>query len=241
MARTVSKTALLGLVKGLRARAVSAALAANPKLRDVRDGRGRNWLHIACGVNVARRKLAPRAAVQTADVLLGAGLDLDSVAFREANFQATPLWYAIAWGRNLVLAKHLLELGANPRYCLWAAAFNDDAPAVRLLVKHGAPVDATAEDSTPLLFALQWSRFASAAELLKLGADPNFRSPKGVTPLQCLLKKGSDAKHVRMLIERGARLDTPNAAGKTAAQVIAAKRDPAYRRLAADLGARPRG
>ena len=239
MTRPIGKTALLELVKGLRSRAVRAALAANPALLAVRDERGRNWLHIACGQNVVKRGLAARDAVRTADVLLDAGLELDSVAFREPNFEATPLWYAIAWGRNAVLAKHLLELGANPRYCLWAAAYNDDPVAVRLLVEHGAPVDATAEDSSPLLFALQWSRFASAAELLKLGADPNFRSPKGVTPLHCLLKKGSDPKQVRLLIEHGARLDDANAAGKTAAQIIARKRDPAYRRLAADLAAGP--
>jgi len=241
MARVVSKTALLELVKGLRARDVRAALAANPKLLDVRDARGRNWLHVACGVNVAQRKLAPSAAVKTADVLLAAGLELDSVAFREENFEATPLWYSIAWGRNVALAKHLLELGANPRYCLWAAAYNDDAAAVRLLVKHGAAVDASAEEATPLLFALQWSRFTSATELLKLGADPNFRSPKGVTPLHCLLKKGSDAKYVRMLIDHGARLDAPNAAGKTAMKIIAGKKDAAYRRLAIEIGARSQG
>ena len=188
MARVVSKTALLELVKGLRARDVRAALAANPKLLDVRDARGRNWLHVSCGVNVAQRKLAPSAAVKTADVLLAAGLELDSVAFREESFEATPLWYSIAWGRNFALAKHLLELGANPRYC----------------------------------------------------ADANFRSPKGVTPLHCLLKKGSDAKYVRMLIDHGARLDAPNAAGRTAATIIAGKRDPAHRRLAIEIGARPR-
>jgi uncharacterized protein len=236
--RSIGKTALLELVKKLRAREVRTALIANPALRDVRDERGRNWLHIACGVNVAKRRLPPRDAVRTADVLLEAGLQLDSVAFREKNFEATPLWYSIAWGRNAVLAKHLLELGANPRYCVFAAAYNDDAVAVRLLVEHGAPVDATAEDSTPLLFALQWSRFASAAELLKLGANPDYLGPKGVTPLQCLLKKGVDPRHVRMLIEHGASLDTRNAAGQTAREIIARKRDPAYRRFAAELAAR---
>jgi len=239
MASAVSKTALLPLVKGLRAADVRAAVAANPALLEGRDKRGRNWLHIACGVNVAQRKLASRDSVRTADVLLDAGLALESVAFREEDgFEATPLWYSVAWGRNLVLARHLVALGANPRHCLWAAAFNDDPAMVRLLVRHGAPIDGTAEDATPLLFALQWSRFASAAELLRLGASPDYRNRKGVTPMHCLLKKGADPKHVRMLIEHGASLDTRNSAGQTAAEIIARKRDPAYRRLAAQLAVR---
>ena len=239
MARAVSKTALITLVKSLRAAEVRAAVAANPTLLEVRDKRGRNWLHIACGVNVAQRKLHPRHSVRTADALLDAGLALESVAFREDDgFEATPLWYSVAWGRNLVLAKHLIALGANPRHCVFAAAFNDDPAMVRLLVQNGAPIDGTAENATPLLFALQWSRFASAAELLKLGANPDYCSPKGVTPLLCLLKKGADPKHVRMLIDHGASLDTPISAGQSAGEIIARKRDPAYRRLAAQLAAR---
>src|SRR5689334_23432006 len=94
---------------------------------------------------------------------------------------------------------------------------------------------ASSRRATPLLFALQWSRFASASELLELGADANYRSPKGVTPLHCLLKKGSDPKYVRMLIEHGALLDVASAAGRTAAEIIARKRDPGYRRLAAEI------
>jgi ankyrin repeat protein len=108
---------------------------------------------------------------------------------------------------------------------------------VRLLVRSGAPIDGTAENATPLLFAIQWSRFKSAAELLKLGADPNYRDPKGVTALHCLLKKGADPKHVRMLVENGASVEARNAAGKSAAEIIARKRDPAYRRLAARFAA----
>ncbi len=239
MARAVSKTAMLPLVKSLRAVELRAAVAANPALLEARDKRGRNWLHIACGVKVAQRKLSSRDSVRTADALLDAGLALESVAFREeGGFEATPLWYSVAWGRNLQLAKHLIARGANPRHCVFAAAFNDDAAMVRLLVRHGAPVDGVAENATPLLFALQWSRFASAAELLKLGANPDYRSPKGVTPMHCLLKKGADPRHVRLLIEHGASLDSRNAAGQTAGEIIARKRDPAYRRLAAQLSTR---
>ena len=144
MSRAVSKTALLPLVKGLHAAEVRAAVAANPALLEARDKRGRNWLHIACAVNVAQRKLGSRDSVRTADTLLDAGLALESVAFREDDgFEATPLWYSVAWGRNFQLAKHLIALGANPRHCVFAAAYNDDPAMVRLLVQHGVPIRST--------------------------------------------------------------------------------------------------
>jgi hypothetical protein len=41
-----------------------------------------------------------------------------------------------------------------------------------------------------------------------------------------------------MLIEHGANLDARDASGRTAREIIARKRDPAYRRLAAGLSSR---
>jgi hypothetical protein len=58
-----------------------------------------------------------------------------------------------------------------------------------------------------------------------------------MTALHYMLKKGSDARHFRMLIQHGARGDISNADGETAAEIMARKRDPAFRRMAAQLGA----
>ncbi len=49
------------------------------------------------------------------------------------------------------------------------------------------------------------------------------------------MKKGSDERHVRMLIRHGARGDIPNAHGATGAEIISRKRAPAFRKLAAQL------
>ena len=38
-------------------------------------------------------------------------------------------------GRNLKLAKHLMKVGASPQYSLYAAAYNRDTDAIRLLVR----------------------------------------------------------------------------------------------------------
>src|SRR5262250_1225830 len=95
-----SKKALLELVKSWRWRDVRASLEQHARLRDARDDRGRNWLHLCCAVDVRNPGLDARDSVRTARVLMDAGLELDSVAFRDADgFIATPLWYAIAFGR----------------------------------------------------------------------------------------------------------------------------------------------
>ena len=231
----VSKTRMLALIKDLRWKEVEAGLAEKPELLAFRDQKGRNWLHLCCGVNPKSRKLKPADGVKTARVLLDAGLDLDLEAFREGEWKATPLWYAIARGENLPLAKFLLELGADPDHCLWAAAFREDAAVVKLLVAHGAEIDAVAEGHTPFLGAVQWSRFRGAKALLELGANVDYQDGSGMTALHYMLKKGSDPRHFQMLMQHGARGDIPNADGATAAEIMGRKRAPVFRKMAAQL------
>lgn len=75
------------------------------------------------------------------------------------------------------------------------------------------------------------SHFESAEELLRQGADPNAVGKDGRTALHMMLKKGSEPEQLAMLIAYGARLDIPDAEGKTAADIPGRKRDPAYRAL----------
>jgi ankyrin repeat protein len=226
---------MLPLVKDLKWKEIAQGLAENPALLGFRDERGRNWLHLACGVKVKERGLRPSDSIKTAEVLLNAGLDINQEAFQEPDFKATPLWYAIAHGQNLKLAEFLLARGSVPHYCMWAAAYNDDAPGIRLLVANGAEINASAEDATPFLFAIQWSRFAAAEQLLRLGADVNVQNSKKMTALHYLLKKGCDKKYVRMLIQYGARGDLRNASGATAAEIMSRKRDPDFRKMSEQL------
>ncbi|MBW2416713.1 MAG: ankyrin repeat domain-containing protein [Deltaproteobacteria bacterium] len=233
----ISKTRMLGLVKGWQSKEIAAGLDENPALLDVRDSKGRNWLHVCCGVNPKTRQLRPSHGLATAQVLLDAGLDLDREAFREGAWQATPLWYATARGENLKMATLLLGLGADPNHCLWSAGFRDDVAAIKLLVAHGAEIDPVAEGHTPFLGAVQWSKFRAARALLELGANPDYRDAHGMTALHYMLKKGSDPTHVRMVVRYGARGDIANADGVTAADIMARKRAPGLRKLAAELGA----
>ena len=120
----------------------------NPDLLSIRDDRGRNWLHLCCGVNPKRAKLRAAHSVKTAEVLLRRGLDINQEAFCEGDWKATPLWFAIARGENLMLADFLLKRGSNPNYCLWAASFVENIEAIRLLVRHGMAVTREVDGET---------------------------------------------------------------------------------------------
>jgi uncharacterized protein len=226
---------MLESVKNFRWREVEASLAAHSKLIAYRDERGRNFLHICCGVNVREKKRSPGDSVRTADVLLSAGIDINQEAFREHNWRATPLWYAVARGQNLHLAKHLLQRGSDPNHCLWAAAHRDDIAAITLLLQHGADIDAVAEDETPFLSAVKSSHFRAAEALLERGASVNFQDSRGMTALHYMLKKDSDKRHFRILLRFGARGDIQDEKGDTAAEIMSRKRDPDFRRMANEL------
>jgi len=229
----VSKTGMLALVKAFRWNDVDAGLEENRDLLAFRDERGRNWLHVCCATKAPGARV--RDSIKTAEVLLAHGLDVDREAFTEGTWKATPLWYAIGRGRNLALAEYLLKRGCTPNHCLFAAAFNNDIPAIRLLARYGADLDQSAEDETPLLGAIKTSHFGPAKVLLELGADPNYRDRRGMTALHYMLKKGSDKKHFAMLLAHGARGDIVNAEGITAIDLLSRKKDPAFRRMSQQL------
>ena len=230
----VSKTRMLSLVQDFKWKAVKLALGENPELLGFRDKKGRNWLHLCCSVNILTRRAKTADTIRTAETLLNAGLDINEPAATEGTWQATALWYSIAFGENLALFRYLLKRGSDPNHCLWAAVNRDNAPAIRLLIENGAK-DPTSAESSPLLAAIQWGKFAAAEELLRLGADPNFQDRKRMTPLHYLLKKGSDKKYVRMLIRYGARGDLKNESGATAFDIMMRKRDSEFRSMAAQL------
>ncbi|GLQ87916.1 ankyrin repeat domain-containing protein [Dyella flagellata] len=228
--KPVSKTKMLASIKALDWRAIKSALQDHPELLKYHGEKGENLLHLCCGIEIAKRGLPAPDSIKTAQVLLDAGLSIDQEAFTEGQWKATPLWYAIGRGKNLELAGHLLKRGANPNYCLWAAAFNDSPAAIKLLVKAGADIDPPGEE-TPLMFAIKWSHFAAAKTLLECGADPNVQDISGKTPLHFMLKKRSDAKHVRMFLEHGAKADLPDYDGVTVRSLLSRSRDPKYRQL----------
>ena len=227
----VSKTSMLPLVKAFDWRAVDAGLREKPPLVHHRDERGRNWLHVCCATSLEGRDL--KASVRTADVLMAHGIDFRDHAFTEGRWRATPVWYCVAFGRNLKLAEHLMKLGASPQYSLYAAAYNRDTDAIRLLVRYGADIEEpSGPGDTPFLGAVAWSHFEAAPTMLECGANVNAQNDRGVTAAHMMLKKGSDYEHFDLIARYGARFDVPDKDGVTAAEIMRRKRDPRFRGLA---------
>ena len=233
---STSKTRLTTEVRTLDVEAVLLSLAERPDLLQHRDERGRNWLHLTASISLPDHpELQPQRSIDLAASLIELGLPINGAAFSEGTWQATPLWYAVARGRNLPLARWLLEAGATPEHCLWAAAFRGDLEMLTLLIDHGAPLEAVAGGETPLLGAIKVSRFESAGVLLEAGADPDFVDADGMTALHYMLKKGSDAEHFELLARYGARGDFAGPDGRTAIEILNRKRSPAYRVVATQL------
>jgi len=214
---------------------VEASLDERPELLAHRDPRGRSWLHLCCASDPSRRGARPADSVRTADVLIARGLDPSEAAFREGRWKATPVWFAVARGRNPRLVRHLLELGADPEHSLWAAAFRDDVKMIRLLVEHGASIDPVTEDETPLLSAVKTGHFRAARALLDLGADIDFQDSKGRTALHHMLRRSFDLADFRRIVRYGPRGDLPDGAGIRVADAMRRKRTAGFRELADEL------
>lgn len=214
---------------------VVAGLRSRPELLHHVDERGRNWLHLCASIDAHKRGLDPADSIPLADALLELGIDINAAAFSEGTWQATPLWYAISRGGNIDLARYLLASGSTPEHCLWAAVYREDLDMIALLVDAGARLEAVAEQETPLLHAVKYSRFRGAEVLLEAGADPDYRDVRGMTALHYMLKKNSDIRHFRTFAAHGARGDIPDRDGRTAAAILSRKRDPAFHAVAESL------
>ena len=108
------------------------------------------------------------------------------------------------WGRSYYFkhtdtAAFLLQHGMDPNHMNWHyttllhhVASDGDIPKARLLLDHGATIDAIDEEyrSTPLGMAARWGRKDMVAFLVERGADPNIAGDPWAAPLAWARKKG---------------------------------------------------
>jgi ankyrin repeat protein len=122
-------------------------------------------------------------------------------------------WGARSYFRNYETAAFLLENGMNPNHMNWRRftllhdmAFTGDVRKARLLLNHGAGINAIDEEyqSTPLGYAAHFGKRDIAALLLERGADPNASGAQWATPLAVAIRRGH-GEIVELLKRHGAK------------------------------------
>ena len=209
-------------------------------------------------VNVANKEGATalmRAAFDYEKVrlLVDHGADVNA----RSSLGNTPLMLAARTANSHRTVDLLLSRGANAKAtnffgatALMAAAASGNAKSVRLLVDHGADVNAqpTADEPGFILgggrSALTWAAFRGDVAILKMlieaGADVNIPTGLGTALAQAAWADRTDA--ARMLLKHGARVNQPGPRdGFTALHWAASseERDAALVKLLLSNGANP--
>jgi ankyrin repeat protein len=180
--RRPSKTAVFDAARTWDAASLQAYLVSSPSLVGAVDSQGRSLLHRACAVRPGAAGLRESDGIETVAMLLKAGADLDQAApvdEDEGDFRATPLWYAIARGENLPLARFLLARGADASTSLWAVVWRDDDETCRELLNSKPRLNLRAHGETPIFYAARLKRLKTLDVLIEAGADPTIADIRG--------------------------------------------------------------
>jgi ankyrin repeat protein len=118
-------------------------------------------------------------------------------------------WGARYYFKRYDIAVFLMEHGMNPNHMNWRRftllhdmAFTGDIPKARLLLDHGADINAIDDEysSTPLGYAAHWGKREMLLFLIEMRANPGAAGTPWATPLAWARKKGhadieSDLRH----------------------------------------------
>jgi ankyrin repeat protein len=220
----MDKRAFIKSVRNWEFAAVKSAVASDPALSTYKDQIGKTALHHCSEINAAKTGLPVAASVKTARLLISAGADVNAVRIimdEGEEFHARPLWYAVAWGKNLELARFLLDNGADPNGCMWAAVWDQDLRMAKLLHSRGAQIDPVSNDETPLLLAVKSNRAKLLDWLIDNGADINFQDSSGYSGLHHAIIRKYTAAQVKIVLDRGANPALRAKDGSTPASLAA--------------------
>ncbi|MBX3708206.1 MAG: ankyrin repeat domain-containing protein [Gammaproteobacteria bacterium] len=138
------------------------------------------------------------------------------------NNQCTALALAVQ-NKHLRVAEELLEWGADISFelaeqqLLWIAAFQKNSSMVKLLIKHGAPLNKiqSCNGSTPLLATIYNSDYDTAKVLIDAHCNVNVPHVfSGFSPLHLAALNGQ-YRIVKELIKAGAMIDSLDHEGET--------------------------
>jgi hypothetical protein len=180
--------------------------------------------------NPVRRGTLPANIVEVALVILEAGAQADHAALNETLGLVSSGCVPRQCRVQIPLIDLLCAYGAEPASAVLTALGHQEREAVDALLRNGAPLDLVLVAALGRAEEVQWFLPASEREdrhralalaslyghaeivglLLDAGEDPNRYNPIGIhahsTPLHQAAAGGHDLV-VRLLVERGARLD----------------------------------
>jgi ankyrin repeat protein len=138
------------------------------------------------------------------EVILRAGADVNArdEDGRTALLQVLSLFEAMKYAKT---ESEYSGGKISPRFC--EVMFKDlkPAPVARLLIAHGADVNAASrKGQTPIAYAALSGDIELVGELLAKGADANVKDAYGTTPLELAISSGHK-EIAAMLREHGAK------------------------------------
>jgi len=227
----MSKTRIIEAVQKLDLQTTKALLKTKPDLLNVWNRQGRNLLHLACGANVKKLGVPETAAARLVNFLLDQGMEKEQPG-QSGRDPCTPLFFAVAFGRNLTVVKLLIKRGARPERApgggLFAAGWWEDLKILDVLLRHGAQIDIDV-GSTPFMACWLWRRFKAAKHFAVNGANVNFQDPRnGKTALLYGVEREYEPAMLKWLVQHGASPDIKDNSGITARLKASRKRDKRY-------------
>ena len=106
----MSKARIIESVRHLDLDSTRRLVRDRPALLAVTDRQGRTLLHVACSVSCSGLGVPEAVSARMVNFLLDQGLAIDSKIGADA---CTPLFFAVARGRNPTLVRLLLRRGAQ--------------------------------------------------------------------------------------------------------------------------------
>ena len=163
---------------------------------------------------------AAKNYVECLVLLLEAGVGLEVVSPRGMTALLHAAYGGIECLSELVTrgASLAVDNGGYTALHLAASSHENVADIVRLLLKHGASIEATNNyGGTPLYSAVIYESEPAVAALLEQGASPNAVSDDGDTALHCalLIDNDPEADLVHLLLKHGAATEAVNKEGRT--------------------------